>query len=388
MKGHFGFWLQTLADLELLDLELSGLCEEYRIDALKKEVSLHRSCGDITRKVAHLERIDSKKTLYSEFVESFGDTNAYAFHNLYPFKGKFYPRLVRTLINAFKLGKGSVILDPFTGSGTTNHEASIMGIKSYGIEITPIGKMIAETKNELLKMNPQKLNITENEIDDVIREIETKRLKPTETINKLLLLTYFDTTDAFNRTTKYNKKGFRKIFIEKLNYIKECGVKLQEIKQKYKLEFEDANIVLGDVLKIRDRDEFEARFDACITSPPYYIAVDYVEKDKVAYEYLGVDTKDIKEKCIGLKGGRRQLEEYFEDLDTTIKNIYWALKNNGLLAIVVGDSTSKGQKLPITQNTIKSLKNAGFQIKKIIHNPLIGIRNRAIRGENIIICQK
>ena len=29
----------------------------------------------------------------------------------YPYKGKFYPRIVRTLINAFKLNENSLLLD-------------------------------------------------------------------------------------------------------------------------------------------------------------------------------------------------------------------------------------------------------------------------------------
>ncbi|MBC7329675.1 hypothetical protein H5T88_04870 [bacterium] len=63
-KGEniFGFWMQTIADIEFLDLELQGLTESY----------------------------------YSDFIDTFGDTNAYAFHNLYPlrkgFKWKYFSK--------------------------------------------------------------------------------------------------------------------------------------------------------------------------------------------------------------------------------------------------------------------------------------------------------
>ncbi|GAG78787.1 unnamed protein product, partial [marine sediment metagenome] len=104
--------------------------------------------GDFIRlRVAHLERVGGKPTLYSDIVDEFGDTNAYAFHNLYPYKGKFYPRLVRTLINTFKLNQNSLLLDPFNGSGTATHEASLMGIKSTGVDVTPVGVMLSELKN-------------------------------------------------------------------------------------------------------------------------------------------------------------------------------------------------------------------------------------------------
>jgi len=124
----FGFWMQTLADLEFLDLELQGLTDEYITDPVNRVVNLKGDEELIRLRIAHLEKVKGKVSLYTDLVDKFGDTNAYAFHNLYPYKGKFYPRVVRTLINAFKLNNDSLLLDPFNGSGTTTHEASLMGI--------------------------------------------------------------------------------------------------------------------------------------------------------------------------------------------------------------------------------------------------------------------
>ena len=125
----FGFWMQTLADLEFLNLELLGLTEEYSIDPVNRVVNFNGDKNFIKLRIAHLEKVKGETTVYTELVDKFGDTNAYVFHNLYPYKGKFYPRVVRTLINAFKLTKNSLLLDPFNGSGTTTHEASLMGIR-------------------------------------------------------------------------------------------------------------------------------------------------------------------------------------------------------------------------------------------------------------------
>ena len=125
----FGFWMQTLADLEFLDLELLGLTEEYSVDPVNRVVNFNGDENSIRLRIAHLEKVKGETTVYTELVDKFGDTNAYAFHNLYPYKGKFYPRVVRTLINAFKLTQNSLLLDPFNGSGTATHEASLMGIR-------------------------------------------------------------------------------------------------------------------------------------------------------------------------------------------------------------------------------------------------------------------
>lgn len=171
----FGFWMQTLADLHLLDMELKGLAETYKIDPLTRTVEF---TGDETRiqyRIAHLEKVRGKKTLYAELVDAYGDTNAYAFHNLYPYKGKFYPRVVRTLINAFNLDKDALLLDPFNGSGTTTHEASLMGIQSVGVDITPIGVMLARLKDELLFLSEDDLAFSLDDLTDILRAIENRR---------------------------------------------------------------------------------------------------------------------------------------------------------------------------------------------------------------------
>jgi len=38
--------------------------------------------------------------------------------------------------------------------------------------------------------------------------------------------------------------------------------------------------------------------------------------------------------------------------------------------------------------TKKFCEEAGFEFEKLIFNPLLGARNRAIRGESVIICKK
>lgn len=400
-KGEniFGFWMQTLADLELLDLELRGLTEEYKINSISRTVEFKGDAELLRLRIAHLEKIKGKNTFYADFVDLYNDTNAYAFHNLYPYKGKFYPRVVRTLINAFGLDENSLIFDPFNGSGTTTHEASLMGIESVGIDITPIGVIISKLKNELLFLNEKDLNFTNQELVEILNSIEKKEWKHQKgTIQNLMLIIYFDTMDAFVRTSRYNKKGKIGLFIEKFNYVKTCHMKLMEIKERYNLRFRTARIIEGDVLKLKEYSEFENKFDAIITSPPYYFSIDYVGKDKIAYDYLGIDMKKVECKYLGMKNAvsnkrgygnlPTKVITYYEDLRKSIENMYWALKPGGKIAIIIGDSSVNGKKIPTTMVTKKFCEEIGFKYQRLIFNPLLGARNRAIRGESIIICEK
>lgn len=75
-------------------------------------------------------------------------------HRLHPYKGKFIPQLVEYFIgdhtDDFKTSvyfkAGDIILDPFSGSGTTLVQATEMGMHSIGIDISRFNCMITETK--------------------------------------------------------------------------------------------------------------------------------------------------------------------------------------------------------------------------------------------------
>ncbi|MFQ6033107.1 MAG: DNA methyltransferase, partial [Candidatus Zixiibacteriota bacterium] len=269
----FGFWMQTLADLELLDLELQGLTDEAHIDPLTRTVEFKGDSEFLRVRIAHLEKVRGKTTLYTDFVDTYGDTNAYAFHNLYPYKGKFYPRVVRTLINAFQLNPGDLILDPFNGSGTMTHEATLMGINSVGVDVTPMGVLLSKLKNDLPFLSPEEFEFNFEDFAEILNRIEKKEWDhPNKTIEKLMLAIYFDTVDAFARTSRYKKKGKQGLFGEKFEYIKDCHKKLLGIKEKYNLEFKKAEIIEADVLELKTLKGFAGKFDAIITSPPYFFS--------------------------------------------------------------------------------------------------------------------
>jgi methylase of polypeptide subunit release factors len=66
-------------------------------------------------------------------------------HDLHIYKAKFFPRMVRALLNIF--GKeGATVFDPYCGSGTALLEASLLGLNSYGSDIDPICHLISRTK--------------------------------------------------------------------------------------------------------------------------------------------------------------------------------------------------------------------------------------------------
>ncbi len=75
-------------------------------------------------------------------------------HRLHPYKGKFIPQLVEYFIDnhtdTFKkdayFRSGDIVLDPFSGSGTTLVQAVEIGIHAIGIDISRFNSMITDVK--------------------------------------------------------------------------------------------------------------------------------------------------------------------------------------------------------------------------------------------------
>lgn len=78
----------------------------------------------------------------------------YLTHGIHPYKGKFYPQLIRPLLNILNIPKGGTVFDPFCGSGTVALESILNGYNAIGCDINPIAVEIAHVKNEIFKVEP------------------------------------------------------------------------------------------------------------------------------------------------------------------------------------------------------------------------------------------
>lgn len=77
-------------------------------------------------------------------------------HDWYRFVLSFPPHLVRQYLEKFELGKGSTLLDPFCGTGTTVVECKKRGFDAIGIEALPMPAFASKTKT-FWSIDPEQL---------------------------------------------------------------------------------------------------------------------------------------------------------------------------------------------------------------------------------------
>ncbi len=96
------------------------------------------------------------KASYSIIKEAIAakKTSLYLTHELHLYKGKFFPRMARSLINRFLPDGKGVVGDPFVGSGTALLEAALVGHQSIGVDVDPTSVLISSHKLTPASIDP------------------------------------------------------------------------------------------------------------------------------------------------------------------------------------------------------------------------------------------
>jgi DNA modification methylase len=101
----------------------------------------------------------------------------YGTHGLHEYRGKFFPQLVRSLINISGVPAGGIIADPMSGSGTAIVESVLSGHKGLGLDINPLSVFIGKTKARLLAANAARLATCFEQVQDALQTPNGMRKK-------------------------------------------------------------------------------------------------------------------------------------------------------------------------------------------------------------------
>ncbi|MEO1015179.1 MAG: DNA methyltransferase [Pseudomonadota bacterium] len=285
----------------------------------------------------------------------------YATHGIHEYRGKFFPQLVRAMINMAEVPRDGIVLDPMCGSGTTLVEAVLAGRAAIGLDMNPLSVFISDVKCQVLRCSADKLVAAHDRLAEHVSSNQVAGNSYFSTLSEhdqSYLRSWFDPNvlDELDRIVagleQVRPKAIRQFYTLSLSNILR-RVSLQKVadlrvrKEKKKLKEGDATkAFLDEIMRVtklvtahnafrgqdglgmhtvRDSDAKEAAeslekyiggIDAVITSPPYATALPYLDTDRLSLIYLGLlARKQHRHRDVSMIGNRevtsRQREEYW-----------------------------------------------------------------------------
>ncbi len=265
----------------------------------------------------------------------------YSTHGLHEYKGKFHPQIARYLMTHAGLVEGSLVFDPFAGSGTVLVEAIHFGCNAIGVEANPLAVAVATSKIELLTCTDREIRQFQRIVEDVLRTVDgtgsfagytTALSLATESVEYLQAwyslpilkkLLQFRVRCQQSLTPKWCQVTdvFVSAVARELSQQDPADLRIRRRKQS--LDDADVRQILGPLIKtvltraIAARNLFgrepgivqelvgdsrvlapeiyalarranRANADAIITSPPYATALPYIDTDRLSLVLLGL----------------------------------------------------------------------------------------------------
>ena len=275
----------------------------------------------------------------------------YSVHGLHEYKGKFNPQVVRALLNIFGIMPGHRVLDPFCGSGTTLVECSHIGVTSYGIDLNPFAVFLSNAKLQALATPVSELRTTLHRLLASIEDTEYPDIAVMDDPRGIYLESWFDsrilhTIESLRETIEIIAGDSAPFFLVLAsNLLRDYSFQdpndLRIRRRKSRLPttpFIDAfhtacnlsidrieaaqsvtgigpllgQAVLCDAASITAADP-PAMFDASITSPPYAMALPYIDTQRLSLVWLNLikpeRIRDLESELIGSREmrGRNRL---------------------------------------------------------------------------------
>ena len=158
----------------------------------------------------------------------------YLMHELHPYKGRYYPQLIKPLLNA-TAKQGDVILDPFCGCGTTLLECYLSRMSSIGVDLNPIAFFISKVRMKCIKMKNEQLR---------------------RTVERLLKRCRRDVTIFRNRRDHRTLDQFTQINALQIDRIKKEVPHIPNIHKWFSEGvIEELMVIVDNIMQIEDEDE-------------------------------------------------------------------------------------------------------------------------------------
>lgn len=328
--------------------------------------------------VSHLTGGDVMRRL-STVDWNFSDADrAHPIHAIHPYPARFIPQIPKSLIDLLYPNDGSVVLDPFCGSGTTLVEATRAGIPAVGVDLHPLAVLVSKVKTA---SSPSTIStLAKRIVDDAKRATEPLQLpniprldhwfQPNvqQALTRLTTLIHERDGDARNALsvalssiivkvsnqesdTRYaaidksiNDEAVYEHFVRAARLIDAA----RGVDALFTESTSTVRLLQSDILDVEPRDIGVGTVGLVITSPPYPNAYEYWLYHKYRMYWLGMDPIGVRSAEIGARpkyhGSNPEDETDFEaQMERVFGLIATVMHDRGVACFVVGRSIIRGR---------------------------------------------
>ncbi len=324
-------------------------------------------------------------------------------HSIHPYPCKFPEDVVRE-----NLVEGTIVLDPYCGSGTTLLEAALCGYEVCGLDCNPIALLITRAKlvredsanssqirallDEIGSAIPQAHKL-ETDLpdfagrdhwfsDNARREFGFLRTKLDSLEHEgdewigfatiaSSLVTRFSNQDSETRYARVDREPepgvILKTFLAKFSDYQTLLSGRGDLAKPYSAHLCD----FGNQSVIDD-----GTIDQIITSPPYANTMDYYLYHKQRMNFLGYDFKLAQKLEIGSRheysSQKQDRTKWDQDLKNGLRQAFRVLKNGGQAIYVIGDSQIAKVKVDASEMVLRLAAEVGFRGEVIRSEPMTG----------------
>lgn len=294
-------------------------------------------------------------------------------HRWAPYVQGFSSVFVQSVLERYSQTYNSPkVLDPFAGCGTVLVQAKIDGYESFGVELNPLLRYIADVKLNSWTVRPIQLLKIYHQLRNDILVSEPPFLKSAKQFNPQVLVnlkrikggidSFIPKTEEQRRIKDLLNVAFASILVDCSNlkrtpclgYWKDKNVsddapfvlfnkKVLEISEDLRLlqsEYKNSLLTKSEIVCANSmKYDYSDKYDLVITSPPYMNGLDYVMNYKIEMAWLGFvsahkEAKAIKDEMVVCDNVSKGLIKDFS------KSQYYT---NGWLEEITGEISSNIQ---------------------------------------------
>ncbi|MEM2293427.1 MAG: DNA methyltransferase [Nitrososphaerota archaeon] len=324
-------------------------------------------------------------------------------HRWFYFKEGFSRDLVELLCKEFKLNNDKLVLDPFVGSGTTTLTCMELGIRSIGVDASPLAVLVASAKTRIYSAK-ELTDTLQRLISSPMKDLSgidnlsplTRRAFPPETLKLIIsirnCIKSLDNPDhrlfftlclmnAAMNSSYIHKDGSVVRIVKRprpslLKTFKKTANEMINDVVKARLKTGPAEIYLGDARRLSQIPE--ESIDAIITSPPYLNKIEYTKVYAVEFDlfisghtsslvrsYIGMTPRDRSDIIIDAGDLPNSAIAYLRDIEDSLIEMYRVLKKGGRAAIVVAGGVYPDRIVETDILISEIAEKIGFKVDKI-----------------------